>query len=461
MKKPQNKTSPENIIQKKVTIEHTDKFARFARFAHLASQQKEPNERLATTSIIPQEVYENLPAVLKSGSSVFNDPREKDVFLTGSLGVLSGLFNTVKGIYASDEIFPNLNFFIVAPPSSGKGTMKYGKRLGNPIHKAKILFSQDAFNPGANQYLLYIPANSSSAVVIRHLSENNGCGVVFETEADTMGEAFKQDWGGYSDLIRKSFHHEYISYSRKKDREFIEIDQPKLSVILSGTPDQVKSIIQSTENGLFSRLMFYAFEGDNMWYNVSPKANGTNRTEFFEELGEEVKSIHNAFASKSFEFDLTEEQWDVLHIQFTEWLTDITTFIHKDASSIIKRLGIVQFRIAMILSILRHYEEGNIEKSKIICLDKDFKSAQLLSNTYLEHSLTMFFILPGQNISQLNTFLKAFYDKIPIGVSFSRGTAVIEGGKLGIQERTVDLYLKNLLSMKLLYQPEYGKYKRT
>jgi hypothetical protein len=436
----------------------SSQFANFARFAHFASQQKEAGEELAKTSTIPKEVYDNLPEILKIGSSVFDDSREKDVFLTGAMGVLSGLFSTVSGLYASDEIFPNLNFFILSGAGGGKGAMKYAKLIAKPIHQAKVRFSQSVYATEQKQYLLYIPANSSSAVVIRHLDENNGSGIIFETEADTMADTMNQDWGGYSDLARKSFHHESVSYSRKKDREFIEIDKPKLSIVLSGTPDQVKSLIHSTENGLFSRIMFYAFEGSDKWRSVAPKADRLNFNVFFEELGVRVKSIYTAFIAKQFEFDLTSEQWEVLDSQFSIWLTDITTFIHKDTSSVVKRLGIVQFRLAMILSILRHYQEDKIEETKIICTDKDFKTAQLLSNTYLEHSLTMFFKLPGKSIDGFNIHLKRFYDYIPSNTIFSRSAAVREGLNLGNQERTVDLYLKKLVDMNLLTQPEYGKY---
>lgn len=459
MKKRQNR---QTIIDANLSQNQNNaRFANFARFAHSASQQKEVGEELSTTSTIPQEVYDYLPEILKTGSSVFENSRERDVFLTGALGVLSGLFSTVSGLYSSDEIFPNLNFVIVSGPGGGKGSMKYAKKIGMPIHQAKVSFSQGPFETEGIQHLLYFPANSSSAAVIRHLNENNGSGIIFETEADTMAVTINQDWGGYSDLLRKSFHHEPVSYSRKKNREFIEIDKPKLSIVLSGTPDQVKSLIHSTENGLFSRIMFYAFDGNDKWRSVSPRADRLNFNKYFEELGLKVKTLYIEFSSKQFEFDLTHEQWNILNSQFSNWLTDITTFVHKDASSIVKRLGIVQFRLAMILSILRHFQESKIAETKIICTDREFKTAQLLSNTYLEHSLTMFNRLPGKNDHGINLSLKKFYDNIPNGITFTRAKAVENGLKLGIQERTIDLNLKRLLEMNLLLQPEYGKYLKT
>ncbi len=41
---------------------------------------------------------------------------------------------------------------------------------------------------------------------------------------DTKCKAFKSEHGNYSDGFRKAFHHEIISYNRRKDREFVELE---------------------------------------------------------------------------------------------------------------------------------------------------------------------------------------------------------------------------------------------
>lgn len=83
---------------------------------------------------------------------------------------------------------------------------------------------------------LIIPANSSASAFINTLSDNDGVGLMFETEGDTLTQTLKSDYGNYSDTLRKAFHHEPVSLCRRKDREFIELDCPKLSVVLDGTP---------------------------------------------------------------------------------------------------------------------------------------------------------------------------------------------------------------------------------
>ena len=63
------------------------------------------------------------------------------------------------------------------------------------------------------------------------LKENNEKGLIFETEGDTLAQTFKSEHGNYSDGFRKAFHHETISYNRRKDREFVELASPQLSAL--------------------------------------------------------------------------------------------------------------------------------------------------------------------------------------------------------------------------------------
>ena len=87
------------------------------------------------------------------------------------------------------------------------------------------------------------------------MKEGDEQGIFCETEADTMGNVLKQDWGSYSDLLRKAFHHEPVSYSRKTNKEWIELKMPRLSVALAGTPGQVEGLIKSAEDVLFYGCM--------------------------------------------------------------------------------------------------------------------------------------------------------------------------------------------------------------
>ena len=62
--------------------------------------------------MIPEEVYENLPGTLKESCEVFSG-RERDVYLTSALSVVSGGLSNIKGVYDNDIVYPNLYSFII------------------------------------------------------------------------------------------------------------------------------------------------------------------------------------------------------------------------------------------------------------------------------------------------------------------------------------------------------------
>lgn len=102
--------------------------------------------------------------------------------------------------------------------------------------------------------MLFIPANSSSTGIAELLGANNGRGILFETEADTLSVTLKTDYGDYSELLRKAFHHESHSYYRRGNKEYLEIPEPKLSLLISGNYNHLVKHIPNAENGLFNAL---------------------------------------------------------------------------------------------------------------------------------------------------------------------------------------------------------------
>jgi hypothetical protein len=115
---------------------------------------------------------------------------------------------------------------------------------------------------------LYIPANSSATAFCQALANNCGTGLVFETEGDTLSTVLASGFGQFSDVLRKAFHHETVSYKRRTGNEYVKIEGPKLSIVLAGTSNQLHRLLPSSENGLFSRFMFYKMNSQLVWHNV-------------------------------------------------------------------------------------------------------------------------------------------------------------------------------------------------
>ena len=104
---------------------NTSQFAEMQSVQFVQSCSKEDK-----SPMIPEEVYENLPGTLKESCEVFSG-RERDVYLTSALSVISGGLSNMWGLYADNIVSPNLYTFIIAPPASGKGSMNYARSLGD------------------------------------------------------------------------------------------------------------------------------------------------------------------------------------------------------------------------------------------------------------------------------------------------------------------------------------------
>ncbi|HQS23743.1 MULTISPECIES: DUF3987 domain-containing protein [Sediminibacterium] len=467
---------------------HKPEFAKFANTAKLQSTEQQPPQEdyLKATPTIPEELYLQIPDLLQHGAMAFTDERERDVFLTGALAILSGCLPGVKGVYAGNEVFPNVFSFAIAPAASGKGALKFAKMLADDYHSFVLKASREAemlYNQELSEHkqrisskkkgdtsteepptkptfkVVYIPANTSYAKILWHLEQNEGTGIICETEADTLGNVFKQEWGSYSDMLRKSFHHERLSSSRKGNNEFTEVNAPSLSIALSGTPNQVTGLIASSEDGLFSRFLFYAFKVEQRWKDVSPNANNINLTEHFKVLSGRVFNMVQFLQREETIIELTTEQWQQLNHHCEGWLNEVTMFTAEEAASIVKRLGLILYRMAMIFTSLRKFENGEAA-TLIVCTDEDFNTALRLAEIYLHHSILMFNNLPKQSeATQFKTgdSKRKFFETLP--AEFTRQQAVEIGKQFQLSPRTVDDILHNATG-KALEKLKAGHYRK-
>lgn len=448
---------------------------------------QEPTEDyLKNTPTFDKDIFENLPDILKEGTRAFLDVRERDVFFTGALTILSGCLPNVEGVYAQETVYPNLFSFIIAPAASGKGALKFAKVLADPYqervleesNKEKQIYDAELAEYKTAQRnrkkndetvaeeplkppfkVVFIPANTSYAAILKHIQQNDAKGIICETEADSMGAVFKQDWGGYSDMLRKSFHGETISVSRKTDNEYIIIKDPKLSVALSGTPGQVANIISSAEDGLFSRFLFYTFKVEQKWRDVSPYGNTINLNDHFKSLSNVVLQIIDFLQSQKTVIKLSPEQWQTINITGDQWLREVTIFTSEEASSVVKRLGLILYRFTMIFTALRKFENGDMTE-EVFCTDEDFEMALHIANIYLQHSLLMYHNLPKKEetgVFKGKSNKKKFFEALP--KNFKREEAIQLGIQYKLKSRSVDELLKSLLNT-LLTQPSFGYYEK-
>ncbi|MBG8554950.1 DUF3987 domain-containing protein [Hymenobacter guriensis] len=384
------------------------------------------------TPTIPPEVYQLLPEFLQRCCQPLPTARERDVLLTGALAVLSGCFPTLEGMYRGKVIGANVYAFIVAPAASGKGALDWARRLAWPHHLALREASQrerDGYELQLQEYeqqkraaktggplpprpvepprrRLFIPADNGAANVVKTLAENHERGIICETEADTLSGALKQDFGDYSALLRKCSEHEPHQYDRKTAGTY-ELSRPALSVALGGTPEQVARLIPNAEDGLFSRFWFYAFEAPHQWDDPFAEPSGGSLDTWFDALSVRVSEMIAAAGAGQVLVRLAPAQQVRFSSAWKAWLREGVADFGEGSGSASKRHARACFRLCMLLTLLRYFENGEAPAGKeLTCEDTDFAAALRLADVYRQHALALYERMPRPTGSGFGTATK-------------------------------------------------------
>jgi len=409
---------------------------------------------LGDTPLFEQSTYYRLPDMLKFIGKQ-DKSRNADVILMSILTALSSTSYFMRGMYFDNYLYPNLNAFVIAPSAQGKGNARNAER----IITAYELEVNSGYNFGKKQFRHIISGNNSYANLISALNKNNGKGLIFETEGDVVSQNFKNDWGDYSTVIRQLFHNETIRYERKGNGgENIIIRDPKLALLLTMTPGQLNALVKSRENGMFSRVMFYNYN-DEMQY-MSPKPH-SGRISAVDTSIDTIVKHYNELRIKSadriIEFKLTDDQWTyfdtINEARFNKW----PALYGQGYSDIITRLGLIMFKIAMVITTTRL--DTNIFIKKVTCHDDDLETAKEITNVLFYHALSVSNIMPKtkQNTSSEPPLFMAVLDKM--NTEFSTKEFVEEAKNKGVSQRTANRWLsrQDYPSFKSY---RHGKYKK-
>ena len=474
-----SKTSKSSVSQASVS-QHTPPISQAEE-----TEDSEETEELPTFS---DRLRFPLPDFLQKVVEAAEAPQERDMLTLGAVTVISALLPGVSGVYKRHRVYPNLYLFVTADASAGKGLLDYCRYLAEPIHDAiresnrkdkeeyeRRQAEYNAAKPKDRQTMdkpkepptrmLFIPADSSATAMCQALFENEERGLMFETEGDTLANTFASDYGNYSNDFRKAFHHEKISYYRRKDHELAEIKNPRLSTVLSGTPQQILNLITDAENGLFSRFIFYCLPTRLVWDDVFADDDLPTLDDYFMDLGKELQDFHaTLLAAGPILFKITDEQKP----RFNQWFESVqlrySATYGKGMIPSIRRLGLVTFRIAMVFSLLRLMEDGDFSDT-VICRDEDYENALLIAATVLEHIVSVFCTLPKSTTPShvpgaIRTLTKQrFWDALPESFE-TRGFNALAASQ-NLPAKTAQKYIAEWCRGGQLLHVAQGKYSKS
>ena len=444
----------------------------------------------------PECVFEQLPPFLCEvvGNSISEDDR--DTILIGAIVCLSVCFYNVCGVYDERIVYPNLYLFVVADAGMGKGALTLCRELVAPINRNLHELSQrmeQEYKEAMNTYIkskksdgaampteppmrmLIIPANSSASSLLKILGDNDGVGLLFESEGDTLSQTLKSDYGNYSDVLRKAFHHELVSLSRRKDREYCEVSNPRVSVTLAGTPEQVRRLIPDAENGLMSRFCFYIIRFKRGIRNVFATSDiSQSKNAMFRILGDRFCHLHEEFVNHgNYAFSLP----SALQEQFIKYLSRVNEEccdeVDNRMQGIVRRMGLIAYRIMMVLTAVRHLENVyNVQADsngiiQLVCQESDYFVAMNICDTLLYHAVSIYRNLSGNQSKQTPSALQetgvatrrnTLYNILPETFTKKDYDAAVLA--LGENSSTAAKWIEAFIRSGKLRRIEQGKYRK-
>ncbi len=426
------------------------------------------------------QVYVNLPYLLQQICDKAQDADEADMMVLGAISAIASTVENVSGLYGGRKVFPNLFTYVVAPASAGKGRLALIRNLVQPIHdqlreqnkleweqyQEDLTQSKQAKDPDMEKpvspplRMRIIPANTSATAVCQILHDNGGVGFMMETEGDTLTNTLLSDHGNYSDVLRKSFHNEPVSYLRRTNHEYVEVLDPQLSTLLSGTPGQLRRLIPDSENGLFSRFMYYHLPLKPHWNDVFADSSDVSLDDTYVALGRGWHEVYQRISRfEHIHFSYTPQQQARFNEHFAALHEKYLQRYGEGFLSSVRRMGLIVFKISMVLSLMRCMEFAD-ESAEFICEDTDFSVALTMGDILLEHSAKFYLTFPQDTRNGAYSFKrqeeekkrKAYQD---LPDTFQTKEAVAIGKRHGLSPSTVKRWLKN---SSLFTNLSYGRY---
>lgn len=299
-----------------------------------------------------------------------------------------------------------------------------------------------------------------------------GRGIIFSTEADTLTQALSQEWGQFTDILRMAFHHETITSSRTKDKQHIVIDEPQLGLLVTCTPQQITYLLppKQNENGSSSRDLFYCTKGNLGWRN--PFSSKEPIADRYREIGQAIKQMYDLLVDRNknrIQILLTEEQQQAFNTHFEPLLPEQIGLYGVDFAAFVVRIALVAFRMMMVLTTLRNFEQGHLadtQQQAFVCTDDDYQTAMTIIDCLVVHTAYVYnTLLHPSDDPQLSVQpLKAREQQLFTTLSDDFTTKQFEdtAKSLSIPLKTAQRYLGNLISRyQLVNRTSQGHYVKT
>ena len=383
---------------------------------------------------------EQLPAMIRPIMDLAQSETEKDMLL---LSLLTAAGSAMPNLYcrygiSAKRYYPNLQLFIVGSAACGKGIANLALELVKPVHEKTPLI---------------IPGDATYPAFYQTLAKQHGRGYIHESEGSVITDIWRSSTANYNTALRKAAEHETISRARCK--EYSVIENPQLSMVLTGTFSQYHALVPSIENGYFSRLLTLIVNDVQPFserYVQPAEASQTVISTAAEQL---YRLYEQLLFSKPREFKLTPEQRTRLGHHLETAYPTLIRMLGEDFHSVVLRMAVHIERMAMILSAMR----GNFE----LCSDEDYQTAELIGNKLLLHMAQAYQLVKGTQKIEQPKIKPLDQKQILLSLlpeEFESKVLVDEAKSQGIPRRTIFRWSEEWQQVGIVQKIRHGVYRK-
>lgn len=394
---------------------------------------------------------ESLPAMIQPVMALAQSDAERDILL---LSLLTAAGSCLPNLYfryglTGKRYYSNLQCFVVGSAACGKGIANLALDLVSRVHEAQPLV---------------IAGDSSYPGFYRRLERQHGRGYIHESEGSVITDVWRSSVTNYNTALRKAAEHEAITRNRVNNSSCIAC--PQLSMLLTGTFSQYRTLVPSIENGYFSRLLTLIVSDHQAFSSryVEP-ANGSHGV--MSVASQQLFDISQAlYRSYPVEFSLTADQRTRLGQHLENAYPTLLTMLGDNFHSVVLRMAVQIERIAMILTAMRLKQSEVSQKGSggvIECSDTDYQTAELIGNKLLLHMAMAYRLIKGEEqkaVPQIQPLDQRQMLLSLLPEEFETKQLVKEAKAQGISRRTIFLWNEDWQKNGVVVKIKHGVYKK-
>jgi len=197
-----------------------------------------------------------------------------------------------------------------------------------------------------------------------------------------------------------------------------------------------------------------------VWKNVFAGTADQTLDDYFGHLGNRFFDFYKTLQRQSepLRFCLTATQQDQFNAYFSQAQNQYLYLCGTDYLATVRRLALITFRIAMILTSLRIMDTGHTAHL-LICNDTDFNTALEMVKILIQHAAKVYEALPAEvetpkHKNQKQQFLEA------LPPEFSRQDYLTVAKSLNIPDKTAEKHISKFVQSGLINHFAHDKYRK-